>query len=501
MELSSLAVEIVALSASSEPDCCLHGRNEGLAECAALLRRVEPILRLLHSLDDHRRFDSPQSQCPLLLRVQLDRDVVDETSHCPADGAFETAHPSVVAMATELLRCELRSRPTQRRSVHRVPELGRRNWVRTDRLDDPERPNVFQRSGSIRTKEADSHSLIVSQRGSIIARSLERNMAYFPAELLKCVVFLGYKDQDEKFHFAGSAFWVSRAGPEDIKNEYRPAYLVTAAHVIDKVQTSGVGNRVWVRINTKGGNQDSFDTPLASWRGHSDGNVDIAVMKIGVGDNFDHATWPLELCVINSEFDTPESGNRKIELGDEISFAGLFYPRPGQRRNLPIVRIGTVAALREEPVLGREGRPMDVYLVESQSIGGLSGSPVFIDVRTAQTTSPPEWGYTPRADEASSPVRFRLLGLIHGHFGIDDVADAIADDGKEKIHINMGIAMVVPAEKILETLAGYASEEEIEANDFRERMKARTINVADASVQQPNVTIGVFTTSSESRKD
>jgi hypothetical protein len=55
----------------------------------------------------------------------------------------------------------------------------------------------------------------------------------------------------------------------------------------------------------------------------------------------------------------------------------------------PIVRIGTVAALREEPVLSRDGHPMDVYLVESQSIGGLSGSPVFIDVRTAQTTRPP----------------------------------------------------------------------------------------------------------------
>lgn len=144
---------------------------------------------------------------------------------------------------------------------------------------------------------------------------------------------------------------------------------------------------------------------------------------------------------------------------------------------------------------------MDVYLVESQSIGGLSGSPVFIDVRTAQTTRPPRSGYTPRADEASSPVRFRLLGLIHGHFGFDHIADGIADDGKEKIHINMGIAMVVPAEKILEALAGYASEEEMEANNFRERKNAQTINVGDASVQQPNVTIGVFTTSSEPPKD
>jgi hypothetical protein len=66
-------------------------------------------------------------------------------------------------------------------------------------------------------------------------------VAYFPAELLKCVAFLGYKDEDGKFHFAGSAFWVSRAGPEDIKG-HRPAYLVTAAHVIDQVQKNGRNN-------------------------------------------------------------------------------------------------------------------------------------------------------------------------------------------------------------------------------------------------------------------
>jgi hypothetical protein len=73
-------------------------------------------------------------------------------------------------------------------------------------------------------------------------------VAYFPAELLKCVAFLGYKDQDGKFCFAGSAFWVSRAGPEDIKDEYRPAYLVTAAHVIDEIQKKGAEKRVWVRV-------------------------------------------------------------------------------------------------------------------------------------------------------------------------------------------------------------------------------------------------------------
>lgn len=326
-------------------------------------------------------------------------------------------------------------------------------------------------------------------------------MAYFPPDLLKCVIFLGYKDQAGKFHFAGSAFWVSRAGPDDIKSEYRPAYLTTAAHVIDEIWKRGTDKRVWVRLNTKDGNQEAVETPVEGWRRHPDPNVDVAVLKIGIG-GYDHAAWPLEQCVIGDKLDTIESGDRKVELADEICFAGLFYPHAGQRRNRPIVRVGTVAALREEPVLSRDNRPMDVYLVESLSIGGLSGSPVFIDIRTAKTTLPPSYGYMAAAYDSASPARFKLLGLIHGHFGGDILPDATNDDGEEIAHPNMGIAMVIPAEKIQGVLAGYASEEAIEANDFRERKKTQTISVGDASVQQPNVTIGkVFTVSSEPPKD
>jgi len=87
----------------------------------------------------------------------------------------------------------------------------------------------------------------------------------------------------------------------------------------------------------------------------------------------------------------------------------------------------------------------------------------------------------------SSPRSFRLLGLVHGHFGDDILPDAVADDGRQKLHINTGIAMVVPAEKIREALAGYASAEEIEENDFRR--KTRFVRVGDTS-PQPNVTIG-----------
>jgi hypothetical protein len=325
-------------------------------------------------------------------------------------------------------------------------------------------------------------------------------VAYFPLDLLKCVVFLGYKDQDGKFHFAGSAFWLSRAGPEDIKNEYRPAYLGTAAHVIAEIRRKGADNRVWIRVNTTTGTQDSVETPIDCWRNHPDPNVDIAVLKIGL-TGYDHAAWPLEWCVVDDRLDTLDSGDRRVELADEICFAGLFHPHAGQQRNRPIVRVGTVAALREEPVLSRDNRPMDVYLVESRSIGGLSGSPVFIDIRTAKTTRPPSFGWMAGAYDPNSPARFKLLGLIHGHFGDDILPDATADDGQEKVHPNMGIAMVIPAEKIQGALAGYASEEEIEAADFRRSKNAQVVQVGDASLQQPNVTIGkVVTISSEPRK-
>jgi hypothetical protein len=322
-------------------------------------------------------------------------------------------------------------------------------------------------------------------------------VAYFPPDLLKCVTFLGYKDQAGEFYFAGSAFWLSRAGPEDIKDQYRPAYLATAAHVIEETQKKGADNRVWMRVNTKGGSQESVETPLECWRTHTNKNVDIAVLKIGNGD-YDHAAWPLEWCVFDDRLDTADSGDRRVELGDEICFAGLFHLHAGQQRNRPIVRVGTIAALREEPVLSEDGRPMDVYLVETRSFEGLSGSPVFIDVRTAKTTRPPTWGYMAAAYDPSSPGRFKLLGVVSGHFG-DDV---VAHDGKQKIHINMGIAWVIPAERIHQALTGYASQEEMEANEFRERKKARVLSVGDANVQQPNVTIGkVITTGSEPSKD
>jgi len=66
-------------------------------------------------------------------------------------------------------------------------------------------------------------------------------MPYFPDELRKSVIFLGYMSQSGKEEFAGSGFLV-RLGHED------STYVVTAAHVIDKIKEKSRSNDLHVRM-------------------------------------------------------------------------------------------------------------------------------------------------------------------------------------------------------------------------------------------------------------
>jgi len=316
-------------------------------------------------------------------------------------------------------------------------------------------------------------------------------LAYVPVELLKCVVFLGYINKAGVEKFAGSAFWVSRPGPEDIRGEYRPAYLVTAGHVIDDIKkdTTKTNKDVRIRLNMEKGKPKWHDAPMRFWEYHPDyPKVDLAMLKIGLVEGSDHVAWPLEFLVENENLDKEES-DRKLELGDELFFAGLFWPHKGESRNVPIVRIGNISALRGEPVTNQNNDPMDVYLAESRSIGGISGSPVFIDLMTAKRVHQPSYGSMAAAHDNASPSRFRLVGIVQGHF---DWEDKEPDSNQSKLGINMGIAMIVPAEKLTRGLEVFMEEEkkEIEAA----RKKKLSFVVFDSVQHQPNVTFQTTST-------
>jgi len=69
-----------------------------------------------------------------------------------------------------------------------------------------------------------------------------------------------------------------------------------------------------------------------------------------------------------------------IGPGADLVVVGLFTMHHGTRRNLPIVRRGTLASLPHEPLRDEAARPFDAYIAEVISIGGLSGSPVFVGI-------------------------------------------------------------------------------------------------------------------------
>jgi hypothetical protein len=134
-----------------------------------------------------------------------------------------------------------------------------------------------------------------------------------------------------------------------------------------------------------------------------------------------------------------KANNQTVEIGDDLAIPGLFVPHYGQDRNIPIVRMGTVAAPAEEKLWAEMGKNwferIDAYLIEMRSIGGLSGSPVLIH----------------RYDESGEKRQstWGLLGLMQGH--CDAFMPATAPPLRESI--NMGVGIVVTADDIDKVLS------------------------------------------------
>jgi hypothetical protein len=136
-----------------------------------------------------------------------------------------------------------------------------------------------------------------------------------------------------------------------------------------------------------------------------------------------------------------------IGIGDEIAIIGLFRSHYGREKNVPIVRIGNIAAMNEEPVFTKYCGFVDAYLVEARSISGLSGSPVFVNMapyRTVKGSITSNAGHRP----------YYLLGLMHGHFDVANLTEDIVTDvqGDSATGLNTGIGVIIPVQKIIDTL-------------------------------------------------
>ncbi len=266
----------------------------------------------------------------------------------------------------------------------------------------------------------------------------ENPLMQVPDEVRKCVAFLICKHKGS-YHPAGTAFLVGT--PMKIAPEHGFVYMVTAKHVIDGIRDDSDDQRVYIRLNTLASDTIVADVSVDDWCFHpNDLAADVAVIPFNP-EGTDSKIYPIPSFVTD---DTIEKEG--IGVGDEVFMVGLFIPHTGRKQNLPILRAGNIAAMPEEPIDTENGL-MEAYLIEARSIGGLSGSPVFVHFgivryrqgQTMYTTTP----------EAT----FLLLGLMHGHWDLPTrETDAVLLDQAYNKSVNMGIGIVVPAKKILETI-------------------------------------------------
>jgi len=169
-----------------------------------------------------------------------------------------------------------------------------------------------------------------------------------------------------------------------------------------------------------------------------------------------------------------------------VFITGLFSKIIGKSKNIPIIRTGSLAMRPDEPIVPSGVGDIEAYVIEAKSIGGISGSPVFIR-QTINVRGFVKWGTNiPGNVEAYSDV-FYLLGLAHGHWNLDpkEINNPAVEHVKDGF--NVGLAIVVPASQILEVLNGK------ELTEMRKELKAKELAKRQGATMDSALTESTFT--------
>jgi hypothetical protein len=264
-------------------------------------------------------------------------------------------------------------------------------------------------------------------------------------ELIKTVCFLALRrttGEDRGLIVRGTGFFVAVDSP--VYKNVSHFYLVTARHCIKyaarEIEENGNGYQLAVRVNVNSvlpdsfgpGNVDVFDCTTDGWIYPEEDSVDIAIRGFGISQDYvDYLPISEKLFATNVSF----------RVGDSIFGVGLFTQEYGKSRNLPILRSGIIAALPTEPLEdNNSSEPYNAYLVEMRSIGGLSGTPIF--VTNAELQQP------------------HLLGIVRGHWDLNRPMPTIGYSEDENATVNSGIARITPVSELRKLLFSKELEQE-----------------------------------------
>lgn len=266
-------------------------------------------------------------------------------------------------------------------------------------------------------------------------------MANHLSEIKKSISFIFLKGQEDKLVANGTGFFVG-VKKEGTADTYS-VYFVTAKHVLQD-KGGQYYPEIILRLNKLDGNSDLIKVELSETKvfEHTDETVDIALFNCLPDQKiYDFKFIPNEL-IANNEI----IKQHEIAEGDEVFFTGLFTSHIGQKRNQPIIRFGRVALIPEEKIEWKEdGKPtkfMELYLLECQSFGGNSGSPVFFQLNPLRR---------PGQISIGGPT-ILLAGIMTGSF-LHGTNVQITQAVQNLVSLqNLGIAAVTPANKLQEIL-------------------------------------------------
>lgn len=235
-------------------------------------------------------------------------------------------------------------------------------------------------------------------------------------------------------------------------------YLVTAGHIIEHSADPDYSDdgMIYLYLNSKSGTRfQPIRTEISHWKFHpTDAAIDVAVLPFKILPDLDHTVLDPE-----PHQDVRDNPQRwRLDVGTDIFITGLFMRHAGRERNIPIVRTGNIAAMPEEKIdiaqPGEGERLIRAYLVETHSVGGLSGSPVFANPTNLARIE---------AKIALQSMHI-WIGLVSAHWQYDQ-------DKNEAEQLNSGIAIVTPKESVLEV---FQNPELIKMREAEKKRRAKT---------------------------
>jgi hypothetical protein len=275
---------------------------------------------------------------------------------------------------------------------------------------------------------------------------------------LDCVLYLyaSEPDAEQGTRTGGSGFIVG-VPATDLPGVWF-MYAVTNRHVVEH------GNTV-LRMKTIDNQNSIMSTDERAWVSHPSGD-DIAVCFIDFDRTKHKYSWASPDMFMTDEL--VKSYN--IGPGDEAFIVGRFINHEGKQQNLPTVRFGCLAQMPVEPIRQEDGFEQESFLVEARSIGGYSGSPVFLYIPGGSyREGVADWNL-PHLSKGEKWEKDKvygwtishgpwLLGVDWGHINDwDAVRDAAgrpinpANPRNMQVRLNTGMMAVVPAWKLAEML-------------------------------------------------